>query len=212
MNFAGFVQDDWRVTPKVIVNLGLRYMYVTPMKDANNNFGNFDPTEPGWFSKARQGTARYGRPITTISSRALVWLGTSRARERPWSGRALVLFTRPGLETLEGQFGMQNDGSTAINAIPTAASILAGFQLWFHRSVAHLRAAGRTLSALPLLLPAHSAGIPPSRQVWRHCGLHSGQATVFPAATGGEMRRRHWRRRVPVRPDGRRPESRYLTS
>ncbi len=43
MSFAGFAQDDWRVTPKVVVNLGLRYQYITPMKDANNNIGTFDP-------------------------------------------------------------------------------------------------------------------------------------------------------------------------
>jgi hypothetical protein len=44
MNYAGFVQDDWRVTPKLIVNLGLRYSYVSPMKDTNNLLGTFDPT------------------------------------------------------------------------------------------------------------------------------------------------------------------------
>jgi hypothetical protein len=42
-NYAGFIQDDWRVTPKLIVNLGLRYSYITPMKEANNLLGNFDP-------------------------------------------------------------------------------------------------------------------------------------------------------------------------
>jgi outer membrane receptor protein involved in Fe transport len=36
MNLAAYVQDDWRLTPKLTVNLGLRYAYVSPMKEANN--------------------------------------------------------------------------------------------------------------------------------------------------------------------------------
>ncbi len=39
---AGFIQDDWRVTPKVIVNLGLRYEYVSPMKMRNNAWASFE--------------------------------------------------------------------------------------------------------------------------------------------------------------------------
>jgi hypothetical protein len=41
---AGFVQDDWRLTPKLMVNLGLRYSFVTPMHEEHNLLGNFDPT------------------------------------------------------------------------------------------------------------------------------------------------------------------------
>jgi hypothetical protein len=40
---AGFVQDDWRLAPKLMVNLGLRYSFVTPMKEDHNLLGNFDP-------------------------------------------------------------------------------------------------------------------------------------------------------------------------
>jgi hypothetical protein len=43
-NIAGFVQDDWRVTSKLIVNLGMRYSYVSPIRDDNNLLGSFDPT------------------------------------------------------------------------------------------------------------------------------------------------------------------------
>jgi len=43
-NSAPFVQDDWRVTPKLMINAGLRYQYVTPMHEANNQIGNFLPS------------------------------------------------------------------------------------------------------------------------------------------------------------------------
>jgi hypothetical protein len=41
---AAYVQDDWRVTPKLTVNLGLRYEFATPLVDRDNNWSNFDPT------------------------------------------------------------------------------------------------------------------------------------------------------------------------
>jgi len=40
---AGFVQDDWRITQKLTINAGLRYSYVSPMHEVNNQMGNFLP-------------------------------------------------------------------------------------------------------------------------------------------------------------------------
>ena len=41
--YAAFFQDDWRVTPRLMVNLGLRYEYVTPLVEASNLLGGFNP-------------------------------------------------------------------------------------------------------------------------------------------------------------------------
>jgi hypothetical protein len=43
MHYAGFVQDDWHIKPRWMLNLGLRYEYATPIREVNNLFGNFDP-------------------------------------------------------------------------------------------------------------------------------------------------------------------------
>jgi len=61
MSYAGFVQDDWRVTPKLIVNLGLRYSYVSPFKEANNLLGSFDPTSK--FGMVQEGDPSVGNTI-----------------------------------------------------------------------------------------------------------------------------------------------------
>ena len=41
--FAGFVQDDWRVTPRLTLNLGVRYELNTVIHDKNGQQANFDP-------------------------------------------------------------------------------------------------------------------------------------------------------------------------
>lgn len=43
---AAYVQDDWRVTSKLTVNLGLRYDYFQPYKEVGDRQGNFLPTGP----------------------------------------------------------------------------------------------------------------------------------------------------------------------
>jgi hypothetical protein len=40
-----FVQDDWRVTRRLTVNMGLRYELNTVFNEGNNLVGNFDPTQ-----------------------------------------------------------------------------------------------------------------------------------------------------------------------
>ncbi len=45
--YAGFVQDSWRPSGRVTVDLGLRYDLRPPMKDRSNQLGNFDAAFPG---------------------------------------------------------------------------------------------------------------------------------------------------------------------
>jgi outer membrane receptor protein involved in Fe transport len=41
--YAFFVQDDWRVSPRLTLNLGLRYDFMSPSYERDNLMANFDP-------------------------------------------------------------------------------------------------------------------------------------------------------------------------
>jgi hypothetical protein len=44
-SFGLFVQDDFRITRRLTLNLGLRYDVTYPVKDSRNKLANFDPTQ-----------------------------------------------------------------------------------------------------------------------------------------------------------------------
>jgi hypothetical protein len=43
-NIGLYLQDDWRVSPKLSLNLGLRWEYESPLTTANNEYSRVDPT------------------------------------------------------------------------------------------------------------------------------------------------------------------------
>jgi hypothetical protein len=39
-----YAQDDFRITPKLTLNMGLRWEFASPLYERDNNYSNFDPT------------------------------------------------------------------------------------------------------------------------------------------------------------------------
>ncbi|MBI3681014.1 MAG: TonB-dependent receptor [Acidobacteria bacterium] len=51
---AGYLNDDWKVTSRLTLNLGLRYEFFSPLVDTHNRFSSFQPVT-GDFRIARDG-------------------------------------------------------------------------------------------------------------------------------------------------------------
>ena len=70
-HFAVFIQDDYRATARLTINLGVRYELGTVWADANNRLGNFDPNSPTGFVQVGDGiTAPYNPDHRDWSPRA----------------------------------------------------------------------------------------------------------------------------------------------
>ena len=50
---AGYVQDTWRIKSHFAMNLGLRYEYFSPPKEANDQIWNYDPAANGLVQEGR---------------------------------------------------------------------------------------------------------------------------------------------------------------
>jgi hypothetical protein len=124
-NTAAFAQDDWRIAPKFTLNLGLRYEYKSPIREANNLWANFDPNSPtGLVQQGQPGHSRMWNPDRgDFSPRVgfaydLNGKGTTVVR----GGFSIIYETFTAVEWMnQNQF--QNNSSVSLAANPTGAFI-----------------------------------------------------------------------------------------
>ena len=122
---AGYVQDDWRITPKVTLNAGLRYSYEAPIKEANNNWANFDPSSiTGLVQQGSSGASTMWRPDDTNFSPRIgfAWDVTGKGTTVVRGGFSIMYSTFTAVMWMN-QNTFQNSTAVSIAANPTGALI-----------------------------------------------------------------------------------------
>jgi hypothetical protein len=100
-----YIQDDWRVTPKLTVNAGLRWEYATPIWDRDNYWSNFDPST-NTLVRAKSGTL-FDRALVNSDHKdfgpriGAAYSIDTKTSVRAGYGISYTFFNRPG-SAIEG--------------------------------------------------------------------------------------------------------------
>src|SRR5579872_877340 len=113
---AGFLQDDWRVSKTVTVNLGLRYEYNGVIKEDNNLLGNFVPSL-GTVQVGHQIGSPYNGDHTNFAPRVgIAWDVTGKGTTVLRAGGGLIY------ESVNWESFLAFNNTLGLSSIPTASS------------------------------------------------------------------------------------------
>lgn len=122
-DYAGFVEDDWRVTPKVTLNLGLRYEYSTPWSEANNLLGNWEPSV-GLEQVGKQIGSAYNGDHRDFAPRlGIAWDVTGNGKTVIRAGGG-IFYDLLAAGVLMNNSGTANASTAGMTVIPTGATFV----------------------------------------------------------------------------------------
>jgi len=125
-----YVQDDWRVTPKLTVNLGLRWDFATPLYTRDNNWSNFDPTTNQMIQAT--GGSLFNRSLVHPDYKdfgprvGLAYSWDTKTVIRSGYGISYSFFNRPG-SAMEGINAPNALFGVLSQSIPSAGHVPANF-------------------------------------------------------------------------------------
>ncbi|MDQ1473089.1 MAG: hypothetical protein QOJ99_4569 [Bryobacterales bacterium] len=100
---SGFVQDDWKLTPRITLNLGLRYEFAPPVTEAKNHQANFIAAGSGSLVYAKDGSLE-DRTLVKVNTKnfaprvGLAWSLNDKTVVRGGYGIYYLLLQRNGSE------------------------------------------------------------------------------------------------------------------
>ncbi len=106
--FSSFAMDDWRVSPKLTLNLGLRWDLFTPMVEDHNRMANFDFATGTFVGPGMPDIRRSAGVITNYGN----WGPRFGFAYTPWSDNLVI---RGGFGIFYDQQANQNDTELAFN-------------------------------------------------------------------------------------------------
>jgi hypothetical protein len=120
--YAGFIQDDWRVTPRLTLNLGLRYEFQAVPTEDHNLLGNFEPSV-GFEQVGKNIGSIYNPDHKNFSPRiGAAWDVTGKGTTVVRAGVSIV-YSLLSMNTYLSQQNTQNTVTLGVGTVPTGATI-----------------------------------------------------------------------------------------
>jgi hypothetical protein len=118
VSFGAFFQDDWRVTPHLTVNAGLRWDFSGAIREKKNLLGNFDPTI-GLEQVGVNIGSPYNPDYKNFGPRlGIAWDPRGNGKTVIRTGGSII-YEIPHFAAFIGQNGVENGTTTGLNVIPT---------------------------------------------------------------------------------------------
>jgi hypothetical protein len=122
--YAASIQDDWRLTPKITLNLGLRYEYTTPMSEQNNLLGSFDPGKGLLQVGSQIGSIYRGNKTDFAPRLGVAWDLTGKGTLVLRAGYSIIYSSLIPMQAFTGIGGGQNGSNGGVATVPTGATIV----------------------------------------------------------------------------------------
>jgi hypothetical protein len=152
--YAGFAQDDWKLTPRLTFNFGLRYEYNIPIYDHRNLLSNFNPStgqidiagsngvpEAIWDANNRNFEPRFG----------VSWQPFASSSKTVVRGGYGIFYNAPSLNNVNS--GPQQSNAPFVSAQTFNSSLASPITLNTPFPAANAGAGTLTLSAINRQLP-----------------------------------------------------------